>query len=113
MSNSIFIYIAFLLLFITLVLWVLLLRAKIQVLQERKGSVSKSKYHQELGEKKEAGKKKILELLKEKEEITNDDAQKLLGVSDATATRYLDELEKEGRVEAFGESARETKYRLT
>lgn len=39
---------------------------------------------------------KIKEFVKDKEKIVNDDIQKLLGVSDATATRYLDELEKQG-----------------
>jgi Fic family protein len=34
--------------------------------------------------------------------ITNNDIEKLLGVSDATATRYLDELEKEGLIKQVG-----------
>lgn len=45
-------------------------------------------------------------------EVTNDDVEKELGVSDATATRYLDALEKQGRIEQIGEKGRFVKYRL-
>ncbi len=34
--------------------------------------------------------------------VKNDDVQRLTGVSDATATRYLDELEKEGLIRQVG-----------
>lgn len=44
--------------------------------------------------------------------VTNNDIEKLLGVSDATATRYLSELEKEGRVEQIGTTGRGVEYRL-
>jgi Fic family protein len=36
--------------------------------------------------------------------ITNNDIEKLLGISDATATRYLDELEKEGLIRQVGKT---------
>lgn len=39
----------------------------------------------------------ILLALEKKNSITNDEVQKLLRVSDATATRYLSTLEKEGK----------------
>ncbi len=35
-----------------------------------------------------------------------------LGVSDATATNYLQELEREGRIEQIGERGRFVTYRL-
>lgn len=70
------------------------------------------KYISGVKNKKERKKAKIIELLKEKEIITNNDVEKLLKISDATATRYLDELEKENKIEAFGSSRRATKYRL-
>jgi len=38
---------------------------------------------------------KILELFEEKDKIKNNDVEELLGVSDATATRYLDKLEEQ------------------
>lgn len=41
---------------------------------------------------------KIMAMFLKKQTITNDDVQKLVYVSDATATRYLDQLEKEGRI---------------
>lgn len=61
-------------------------------------------------EKVEENKKKIVELLQKKPKITNDGVQKLLGVSDATATRYLDELEKEGRIKQVGRGGRFVYY---
>ncbi|MDP2638673.1 MAG: winged helix-turn-helix transcriptional regulator [Candidatus Azambacteria bacterium] len=45
-----------------------------------------------------------------KTEITNDDVQRALGVSDATATNYLDELEKEGFITQIGKEGRGVKY---
>ncbi len=41
---------------------------------------------------------KIMSLFLKQSSITNDDVQKLLYVSDATATRYLDQLEREGKI---------------
>ena len=60
----------------------------------------------------EEKKGKILELLKEKNKITNNDVEKLLGVSDATATRYLDELEKQGKIKQIGKTGRAVYYQL-
>ncbi|OGN09088.1 MAG: hypothetical protein A3C61_03850 [Candidatus Yanofskybacteria bacterium RIFCSPHIGHO2_02_FULL_39_10] len=62
----------------------------------------------------EADKKqdKVLNFLKEKGEITNDDVEKALGVSDATATRYLDYLQKQGLIVQIGKEGRFVKYRL-
>jgi len=45
------------------------------------------------------------------ENITNNSVEKLLGVSDATATRYLEELEKEGLIKQQGETGKYTYYR--
>jgi len=62
--------------------------------------------------KKEAAvenKNKILEFLADKEKVVNNDIEKLLGVSDATVTRYMDELEQEGRVKQVGQGS-ETYY---
>ena len=47
---------------------------------------------------------KIMEALKEKDRITNDEVEKLLHVSDATATRYLSDLEKEGKIKQVGKT---------
>ena len=42
--------------------------------------------------------------------VANNDIEALLGVSDATATRYLDELEKEGRIRQVGQTGRYVYY---
>ena len=52
--------------------------------------------------KKTAKLEKLMVLAKERGQITNDDAQKLLRVSDATATRYLVALVKAGRLKRVG-----------
>ena len=53
-------------------------------------------------------------LLKEhimgKREITNEDVERLLGVSDATAERYLQELEVQGLLEQVNKSGPYVKY---
>ncbi len=41
---------------------------------------------------KEEDKRRILEFLKEKGRVSNNDIEKLLAVSDATVTRYMEEL---------------------
>lgn len=53
---------------------------------------------------------KIMARLSEKGKITNDEVEKLLRVSDATATRYLDTLEKEGRVRQEGKTGKGVLY---
>ena len=58
---------------------------------------------------KEAGMGKILDLL-DLRSIVNNDVEKILGVSDATATRYLDELEKEGKIRQVGKTGKHVYY---
>ena len=45
-----------------------------------------------------------------KAEITNDEVEKLLHVSDATATRYLEQLEKEGKIKQEGRTGQSVSY---
>ena len=52
--------------------------------------------------KKAENKKKILEFIQANGKIQNNDVEKLVGVSNATAERYLDELEKEGKLTQHG-----------
>jgi predicted HTH transcriptional regulator len=54
---------------------------------------------------------RILQLVREKGEITNDDVEKLLHVSDKTATRYLNELVREGKLKRLG-SPSHAKYQI-
>ena len=53
---------------------------------------------------------KILEALNTKGKITNDEVEKLLHVSDATATRYLSALEKEGKIKQVGKTGKAVEY---
>ncbi|MEX0916900.1 MAG: DUF977 family protein [Candidatus Paceibacterota bacterium] len=61
---------------------------------------------------KEERKERIISLLEERQEITNTDVRETLGVSARSAVRYLDELEKEGRVEQVGATGHAVRYRL-
>ena len=54
---------------------------------------------------------KVLAEVQAKGDITNDEVQALLGVSDATAERYLEELEKEGKIAQVGKSGRTVTYK--
>ena len=47
----------------------------------------------------------------ENEEITNDKVEHMLGVSNATAERYLDELEKQGKLVQVGKTGVSVAYR--
>ncbi len=60
---------------------------------------------------KNARKKDIMALFDSKEEITNNDVERGLGVSDRSATRYLEELEQEGKIAQIGKTGRAVSYR--
>lgn len=69
--------------------------------------------------KKRERKEKILELLKENpstgsgnKELSNSNIREALGISAATAVRYMDELEKEGKVKQVGDTGNAVTYRL-
>lgn len=53
---------------------------------------------------------KVMEAITKHGSITNDQVEKLLHVSDATATRYLSILEKEGKVQQVGKTGKSVKY---
>ncbi|MBI2674659.1 MAG: winged helix-turn-helix transcriptional regulator [Candidatus Yanofskybacteria bacterium] len=62
--------------------------------------------------KKEENKEKIPALLREKDELSNSDIREALGVSPKTVVNYLDELEREGKVEQVGDIGQGVRYRL-
>jgi Fic family protein len=64
-----------------------------------------------VGERKDAAKARIMELFATKPEIANNDVEHLLGVSDATATNYLSELEAEGKITQIGGEGSGVRYR--
>ena len=53
---------------------------------------------------------KVMALFAKQTEITNDEVEKLLHVSDATATHYLAKLEKRGKIRQVGTTGRGVKY---
>ena len=53
---------------------------------------------------------KIMAALNSKNKITNDEVEKLLHVSDATATRYFSALEKEGKIKQIGKTGHGVVY---
>jgi hypothetical protein len=53
---------------------------------------------------------KIMSLFLQQSKITNDEVEKLLHVSDATATRYLSQLEKEGKIKQSGKTGKGVSY---
>lgn len=59
---------------------------------------------------KEQAKQAIYGLLETNHPLTNNDVEAMLGISDATATRYFDELEKEGKVRQVGKTGRYVNY---
>lgn len=61
---------------------------------------------------KQTRKEKILEILRGRESVMNDDIEKTLNVSDTTATNYLQELEQDGLIEQIGERGRFVSYKL-
>jgi predicted HTH transcriptional regulator len=63
-------------------------------------------------ERKEQNKKKILAYVQENGKIQNNDVEKLVGVSNATAERYLNELENEGKLTQNGTIGQNVFYSL-
>lgn len=53
---------------------------------------------------------KVMSLFAKRTSITNDEVEKLLHVSDATATRYLSTLEKEGKIKMNGKTGKAVSY---
>lgn len=64
----------------------------------------------EEAKKKRENLEKARQIFAERDRVANDDIEALLGVSDATATRYLDELEEEGRIRQIGKTGRHVYY---
>ncbi|MDO8517979.1 MAG: DeoR family transcriptional regulator [bacterium] len=54
----------------------------------------------------------ILEEVGKKGSISNNEVEKLLGVSDATASRYLATLQKEGKLKRLGSTGKAVRYEM-
>jgi hypothetical protein len=53
---------------------------------------------------------RVMSMFLKQSKITNDEVEKFLHVSDATATRYLSELEKEGKIKQNGKTGKGVSY---
>lgn len=67
-------------------------------------------YSQKQQKEKVENLQKILDFIADKEKMTNNDVEKLLGVSNATVERYLDELEKDGKLKQIGKTGQSVYY---
>ena len=81
----------------------------IAVIQDQK-TVHDPELVEQASAEKVVRKKKILNIFETKDFLVNNDVEVLLGVSDATATRYLDELEKEGVIRQKGKTGKYVTY---
>ena len=61
---------------------------------------------------KEENLRKIMDLFKGQERVANNEVERMLGVSDATAERYLQELEKAGKIRQVGKTGMKVYYQL-
>lgn len=71
------------------------------------GGINKSRHS-----KRQQRLDKLVKEFKKKDQLTNDDAQDLLGVSDKTARNYFNELERDGIIEQHGDTGRGVFYTL-
>lgn len=69
-----------------------------------------AEYNRKLQKKKNLAKSKIMLVLKKQNKISNHDVVKLLEISSATAVRYFDELEKEGKLKQIGKTGQKVFY---
>lgn len=53
---------------------------------------------------------KVMTLFLKKQKITNDEVEKFMHISDATATRYLSQLEKENKIKQSGKTGKHVFY---
>jgi len=69
-----------------------------------------AEYNQKMQDRKNQAKEKILKLFETKTKISNQEAAKVLNVSCASARRYFDDLEAEGRAKQIGKSGKKVYY---
>jgi hypothetical protein len=69
-----------------------------------------AKARQKIQSKRKVKLDKIMNYLAKNNSISNDEVEKLLHVSDATATRYLEILEKEGKLRQIGSVGKSVRY---
>jgi len=70
----------------------------------------REKANQKKRERVKDRKQAILEQAQKQGRITNDEAENMFCISDSTASNYLDQLEKEGKLKQVGKSGRGVYY---
>ena len=55
---------------------------------------------------------KLSDFIEDKKEVTNNEVESHLSVSDASAERYLDDLEKSGKLKQIGKTGHLVKYKV-
>jgi len=91
--------------FISFIVWLLLSEEKPAKAKERKQAAA------DQVDRHRANLAKVFNMAQVSDRITNNDIERTLGVSDATATRYLQELEDQGKIEQVGREGRYVFYR--
>jgi len=66
--------------------------------------------NKERAEEKQRALDDLLKLFDRQEKVTNNDVEKLLGIADSTAERYLQELESAGKIKQHGQTGRGIYY---
>lgn len=61
-------------------------------------------------QERKAREKMIMKMFDEHDKIRNNDVERLLDISDAMATNYLDKIEKDGLIQQIGERGRDVYY---
>ena len=79
--------------------------------EKKDGILNRGDVVERQAREKEENKQRILGLMESgNEPLTNNHVEQMLGISDATATRYLEELEREGLVRQVGGVGRGVYY---
>ncbi|MDP2637603.1 MAG: HTH domain-containing protein [Candidatus Levybacteria bacterium] len=80
--------------------------------QAKKQAVGICNYTLDQSVRKNANLQKILELFASNKELTNESIRENLKVSNRSVVRYMDELEKQGKVKQIGNTGRSVTYKL-
>ena len=78
--------------------------------EDSKHGITPLDYSQKQVKEKAENLQKILDFIADRGKVTNNEVEKLLGVSNATAERYLDELEKDGKLKQIGKTGQSVYY---
>ena len=93
------------------------LEQEISILEKEKEEGEKignnlAEYREQVNLLKKARKTKILNLLEFNKNISNDDVADKLGISRTSAFRYLEELQRDGKISQIGKTGRFVSYSL-